>query len=344
MLSFIEKIVGQPCVAIDLGTANTRLYACGQEAIAEEPSLVQHVKENVQACCPDEYSAHLNTRFVSAPLRGGVVVDVNNAISLLRPMFRRAGGRLRYPVFLACAPTDTSERERKRLVDAILGAGAAHVAIVPEPWAAAIGAGLDATLPSAQLLIDIGEGVTDLAVISGGSLVFTSAVRTACHDLQQAIKNAVLSRHRVTLYPAELEKLTHEIGSRLDHDGAVPDPLTLSGFDIIRRHQVQITVRHEEIVSAMEPVLAKILKMIEASIRKIPSRFAAEVHDSGICLTGGGSCIKGIDRLIATRTNLAVRIAPDPKHAVIKGAIQTLQACKEKDGWWKSITWPTLPS
>ena len=343
MFSLLEKIVGQPCIAIDLGTANTRLYACGQADIAEEPSLIQHVKEGGEACYPDEYIAHLNAKFVSSPLRGGVVVDVNNAISLLRPMLRRSGNWLRQPVSLACAPTDTSEKERKRLADAVLGAGAAHVAIIPEPWAAAIGAGLDTTLPSAQMLIDIGEGVTDLAVIRDGRLVFTSAVRTACHDLQQAIKNEVLSRYRVTLYPADLEKLTHEISSSFDHEASSSALLTLRGMDIIRRRQVEITIRHEEIVNAMAPVLAKILRMIETGIRKIPPRFAAEVYNSGICLTGGGSCIRGIDRLIAARTNLAVRIAPDPKHAVINGAIQTLRFWKEREAWWKNITWPTLP-
>ncbi|HSR36362.1 MAG TPA: rod shape-determining protein, partial [Desulfurivibrionaceae bacterium] len=215
MLSFVEKFVDQPCVAIDLGTANTRIYDAGQEAFAEEPSLVQHLVDG-DGTCADEYIAHLNTQFVSAPLRGGVVVDVSNAISLLRPMLRRSRSWLRQPATLACAPTDTTEPERKRLAAALHGAGAAHVAIIPEPWAAAIGAGLDVTQPSAQLLIDIGEGVTDLAVIRDSRLVYTSAVRTACHDLQQPIKNAVLSRHRVALYPEDLETLTHEIRSLLD--------------------------------------------------------------------------------------------------------------------------------
>lgn len=340
MLGFVEKFVGQPCIAIDLGTANTRVYDCNQESIAEEPSLVQHVTEGDDSCA-DEYIAHLNAQFVSAPLRGGVVVDVSNAISLLRPMLRRSRQWLRQPATLACAPTDTTERERKLLTKALLGAGAAHVAIIPEPWAAAIGAGLDVAQPSAQLLIDIGEGVTDLAVIRDGRLVYTSAVRTACHDLQQAIKNTILSRHRVALYSDDLETLTHEIGSLLDPTPAEPRLLTLRGIDIIRRHQVEIAVRQQEVVGAMEPVLAKILRMIETSLRRLPERFAAEVYDSGICLTGGGSCITGIDRLIEARTNLAVRVAPDPQHAVIHGASQTLEFWKERDdAWWNTITWP----
>ncbi|MFZ5762704.1 MAG: rod shape-determining protein [Thermodesulfobacteriota bacterium] len=342
MLSLVEKFVPPPCVAIDLGTANTRIYDCGLETIAEEPSLVQHLVDGEEGC-PDEYIAHLNSQFVSAPLRGGVVVDVSNAISLLRPLLRRSRHWLRQPATLACAPTDTSERERRLLTDALLGAGAAHVAIIPEPWAAAIGAGLDVTAPSAQLLIDIGQGVTDLAVIRDSRLVYTSAVRTACHDLQQAIKNAILSRHRVALYPEDLETLTHELGALLDPEPAEPCQLTLRGMDLIRRRQVELTVRQAEIVGAMEPVLAKILRTIETSLRRLPERFAAEICASGICLTGGGSCITGIDRLIAARTNLAVRVAPDPQRAVINGAGQTLHFWKERDAaWWESITWPSL--
>ncbi|MFZ5775386.1 MAG: rod shape-determining protein [Thermodesulfobacteriota bacterium] len=346
MPSIVERILGQPCVAIDLGTANTRVHACGQENIAEEPSLVRHVSER-DADSPDAYIAHLNAKFVSSPLRGGVVVDVNNAISLLRPLLRRTRSLLRQPVSLACAPTDTSEKERKWLADAILGAGATHVAIIPEPWAAAIGAGLDVTAASARMLVDIGDGVTDLAVIRDGRLVYTTAVRTACHDLRQAIRNAVLSRYRISLYPADLEQLTHVAGSGLDSSAAAAAAsreIPLRGMDIVRRCEVELTVRQDEILAAMEPVLEKMLGMIERSIRKMPEWYAAEVCDTGICLTGGGSCIKGIDRLIAARTNLTVRIAPDPVHAVINGAIQTVRYWKERQDWWEQIAWPTLSS
>lgn len=343
MFSFVGKIIDQPCVALDLGTANTRLYACGESTYAEQPSLVQHVKERREAE-PDDYISYLNTRLVSAPLRGGVVVDVHHAIDLLRPMLRRSRSWLRPPVSLACAPTDTSEKERKRLAEAVLGAGAAHVAIIPEPWAAAIGAGIDMSNPASQLLIDIGEGVTDLAVVRGGRLVYCAAVRTACHDLQQAIKNVVISRHRVTLTQPDLERLTHEIDSGREGELAAATPLHLTGIDIIRHQSREITVSRAEIVAAMAPVLARILGMIENGIRRMPPWFASEVRDSGLWLTGGGSCIRGIDRLLAARTNLAVHLTPDSEHAVINGAIKALHGWKEQAEWWKRITWPTLSS
>lgn len=343
MFSLVDKIVDSPCVALDLGTANTRLYACGEPTYAEQPSLVNHVKD-CWATGGDEYVAYLNSRLVSAPLRGGVVVDVRHVIELLRPMMRRSRRWLRQPISLACAPTDTSEKERKRLVEAVLGAGAAHVAIIPEPWAAAIGAGIDINKPNSQLLVDIGEGVTDLAVLRGGRLVYSTAVRTACHDLQQAIKNKVISRHRVALARPELERLTHEIDSGREVAGATGSRLNLTGIDIIGHQPREVTVSREEIVEAMNPVLGKILGMIENGIRRIPPWFAAEVQDSGLWLTGGGSCIRGIDRLLAARTQMAVHLTPDPEHAVINGAIKALHGWKEQAEWWKQITWPTISS
>jgi rod shape-determining protein MreB len=114
----------------------------------------------------------------------------------------------------------------------------------------------------------------------------------------------------------------------------------VDGIDIIKRREVTIEVNSKEIVSALEPVVYKILRMIEFALQKVPARIADEISESGICLTGGGACIKGIDRLIAARTDLNVRVAADPIHSVINGAIQSLQSLKEKEYWWKNIVWP----
>jgi rod shape-determining protein MreB len=191
----------RPNIAIDLGTANTRISASGFGQITEEPSLIRHTQHDTTVHGPDKYITYLNSKLVSMPLRGGVIVDIHNAISLLKPLVKRTHKGLRQPVSLACAPTDSSEKERKLLAEAVLHAGVSHVAIIPEVWAAAIGAGIDVTLPYAQVLIDIGEGVTDMAVIRDGRLVFAAAVRLACADLQKAVRTAIIARHKVCLYP-----------------------------------------------------------------------------------------------------------------------------------------------
>lgn len=343
MLSCFRQILAPPSIAIDLGTANTRIYAHQSENFCEEPTLVRHIRQNQEIQAPDEYLTYINNHLVSSPLRGGVIVDIHNAITLLKPMLRRTRTGLRQPVSLACAPTDTTERERKLLARAILDAGASRVAIIPEVWAAAVGAGIDVTLPSAQMLIDIGEGVTDMAVIRDGRLIFTTATRTACSDLQKAVRTAIISRHKVCLSSAETERLTHELAAENQNNTLADRDIPVNGMDIIRRREVSITVNSREIRKAMDPVLAKILKMIEAGLRKLPKNISCEIVESGICLTGGGSCIRGMDSLIAASTRLDVRVARDPMHSVINGAIQTLQHWKGKESWWENIAWPSIP-
>ena len=344
MLACFRQILSQPCIAIDLGTANTRIHSGQGDDFREEPSLVRHTRQDQEIQAPDDYFSYLNNHLASSPLRGGVIVDIRNAVSLLKPLLKRERTGLRQPVSLACAPTDTSELERKLLTKAVLDAGASQVAIIPEVWAAAIGAGIDVTLPSAQMLIDIGEGVTDMAVIRDGRLVFATATRTACSDLQKAVRSAIISRHRVCPTPAETERLTHELAALRQGNDMTGRDIPVHGMDIIRRREVNIAVHSREILDAMAPVLAKILKMIEAGLKKLPENISCEVLESGICLTGGGSCITGMDSLIAASTNLEVRVAPDPMHSVINGAIQTLRYWKGKENWWENIGWPSIPS
>ena len=203
---------------------------------------------------------------------------------------------------------------------------------------------MDVTSPYAQVLIDIGEGVTDLAVIRDGRLIYTSAVRTACSDLKKAVRSVIVSRHKVYICPAETERLTHTIS--LISQGQIFNPklITVSGNDIVKGRKVTITVNEQDIISALEPVIDKILKMIELNLRKLSEPASSEILESGICLSGGGACISGIDRLIALRTKLDVRIASDPMHSVINGEIETLNYWQGHKNWWQDIVWPRLPS
>lgn len=336
----LGKLINRPSIAVDLGTANTRMYSCEKGMIAEEPSIVQMVNRNSEQESSDKLIEYLNSRFISFPLRGGVITEADKAVTLLKPLFKRLK-TLRAPVSLACAPTDSTEKERKLLSEAISNAGASHVAIIPEPWAAAIGAGIDMDTPTAQLLIDIGDGVTDMVVIRRGRLVFTSAVRTACSDLHKAVRSSIIGRHRLSPYHSDIEKLTYEIDGILETGALFDDrPIRVQGIDIIKRREAAADVTRREILKALEPAIYKILKMIRSGVDRLSERTLSELQDSGILLTGGGSCIKGIDRLIEIKTGLKTRVANDPTHAVINGAIQTLEYWKEKKSWWEDITWP----
>jgi len=296
MLSTLKQILAQPNIAVDLGTANTRIYASELGKITEEPSMIRPNNRNKTTHISDEYISYLNSRLATSPLRGGVIVDIKNAINLLKPLVKQTSRGFRHPISLACAPTDTSVKERKLLGEAVLHAGVSHVAIIPEVWAAAIGAGMDVTLPRAQVIIDIGEGVTDLAVIRDGHIIHASALRTACSDLQKSLRTAVVAKHKVYLYSNEIERLTHEISS-INHLQTPPhNPIQVNGIHIIKRHSVTIEVNSKDIINAMEPIVSKILRMIEFGLKKLPENASCEILESGICLTGGGALINGMDK------------------------------------------------
>ncbi len=335
----LRKLTRKPNIAIDLGTANTRMYSFEKGKTVEEPSIVRLVPPNKNEKSSDEFIEYLNSRFISSPLQGGVIIEVNEAISLLKPMIRHALS-LRSPVSLACAPTDSTEVERNRLAKAILDAGASEVVIIPEPWAAAVGLGIDMVSRKACMLIDIGEGVTDMIVIKNGRILHTSAIRSACCDLHKALQSAFIGRHRLLPFHDEIEKLTDGIDEVLGAGALSDDSLIkVEGMDVIRRQHATIEVKRDYVVKAMGPVMDRILKMIQRSFRRLSEKTISELMESEIYLTGGGSCIKGMDRLIASTTGVKTRVADDPTHSVINGTIKTLEYWKDK-AWWKDIVWP----
>jgi len=338
MVSLIQQILYRQNIAVDLGTANTRVCTPEGGSMMEEPSLVSHIKGKASQDI-DAYISYLNSNFVSMPLRGGVIVDYENAIRLLRPLVKKTSRSLLQPVSLACAPTDTSERERSLLSNALLHAGASRVTIVPEVWAAAIGAGLDVMSPRAQALIDIGEGVTDMAVIQGGRLTHFTAVRIACSDLQRAIRASVMAKHKVYLFKEEIERLVNNAAPLLDDTFSSRRLFPAEGIHILKKCKVGVDVAHTDIKLPSEDVLRKILAIIRRFFDKIPEWAHEDVVHSGVCLTGGGACIKGMDTLIARETHLDVRIARDPTHSVINGAVGVLRDFREKRDRWERISW-----
>ena len=329
ILPGLRNALADPDIAIDLGTANTRLYAQGKGLIADEPSLVRFDTETGSVEAIGKRAAKLAVASTDehardvAPLRAGVIADVDAAASLLTPLLRRARflGIVR-PRVLACAPTDAREEEREAIVEAVRRAGAASVQLAPEPLAAAIGAGLDVSSPYAQMLVDVGHGVTDIAVISSGALITSSALRTACSDMHAAVRRAILDSHGTMLYSQEAERLTREVGV-VSGDGSATS-LSALGSDPDTGREVRIVVSSREIARAIDPVATTIVNAVRNSVRDLPETLSCEVIESGICLTGGGAHLPGFADLIARETSLDVRPAADPLRAVINGARQML--------------------
>lgn len=330
----IRKILGSPDIAIDLGTANTRLYALGRGMIADEPSIIRVDSEQGQVRAIGKKATKLratNSKLRPVlPLHSGVVTDITAAAQLIKPLLQRSVRLgLFKPRVLACAPTDASEKEQQALIEAMLQAGASKVAVVPEPLAAALGAGLDVSSDYAQMLVDIGDGVTDIAIIRSGALISTAATRIACSDMHHAVREAIFQQHKITPYLSESERLTKEIGALRQ--------LKSPTFVALGRNQQgqeqKITINHQDIVTAVTPVIDNIVMAIKTAVRNLPPMTSCEVIENGICLTGGGAYLPGMIDLIAKQTCLEVKIATNPMHAVINGAKQMLAFKTSHDQW-----------
>jgi rod shape-determining protein MreB len=305
LLAGLRSAFADPDLAIDLGTANTRMCVMGKGLVADERSVIRVGDSAV------------------SPMRAGVIEDVDAAAMLLAPLFRRARrlGLVR-PRVLACAPTDACEDERAALVEAASRAGAASVRIAPEPLAAAIGAGLDVSSPYAQMLVDIGDGVTDIAVIASGSVICSSAIRTACSDLHEALRSAVAESHGAMLYLDEAERLTRTVG--VVKGEPPPARLPASGTDRRTGRKTRVVVTSHEVVEAIDPIVAAIVEAVGKAVADLPATTSCEVIESGICLTGGGARLPGLAERLRAGTCLDVTPARDPLRAVINGAQQML--------------------
>lgn len=328
----LEALIAPPDVAIDLGTANTRLYATGRGIIADEPSIVRMDDRLLPA---DEAIGEVESpgqETTISPMRAGVVTDIEAATSLLKPLLRRTRrfGLIR-PRVLACVPTDACDEERAALIEATRRAGASAVVLAPEPLAAAIGAGLDVGSLYAHLLVDIGDGVTDIAVIRSGHLEMTAAARTACSDLHTAVQRMVATRHGVWLAPHEAERLTRRLGVVRGDPPATT--LIAIGTSCETQRQAVVCVTSQEVCTAIAPIIETIVGAVCAAVRDLPHAMACEVIESGICLTGGGACLHGMAELIAAETGIDVRLAAAPLYAVINGAREMLVVGAATDLW-----------
>ena len=330
-----RKTFADPDIALDLGTANTRLYAQGRGLLADEPSVVQVQRdtglvESVGLIATKINSLGRNAKLIS-PMRAGVITDVDAATALLKPLLKRARrfGFFR-PRVLACAPTDACEAERTAIVEATRRAGASAVTLAPEPLAAAIGIGMDVSSEYAQMLVDIGDGVTDVAIIRSGSLINTSATRVACSDLISEVADLLATQYGIRIYRNEAQRLIQQIGTG---KSPILTPYVVAGADCETGLLRRIRVQGEELSTVMNPVLRVISNAVSQILRDLPDDIACEVIENGMNLTGGGAKLNGIAEMLANDTSLEVHPARDPMHAVINGARRMLAVGIQTDIW-----------
>lgn len=311
-------------IGINLGTTSILVYAKGKGIVLKEPSVVAYDKDADRIRAIGEEARQMIGRTpgnITAirPLRQGVISDYLITERMLKYFIQKAMGRraFRKPRINICIPSGVTEVEKKAVEEATYQAGAKEVTLIEEPVAAAIGAGIDITLPFGNLIVDIGGGTTDIAVISLGDTVVSSSLKVAGNDFDQAIIRYVRRVHNLFIGEQTAEAVKIRIG------GAYPRPQTdtmeVKGRNVITGLPKTVTLTSEEVREALKETTAQIVEAIHGVLETTPPELAADIAERGIILTGGGSLLEGLEELIEETTGINTMTAENPAHAVAEG-------------------------
>ena len=311
-------------IGIDLGTRNSLVYSTGKGLVLKEPSVVIYDKttEKIRAIGEEarQMAGHANSNMeVIRPIRQGVIVDFNVMEKMLKYFIAKAMGRraFRKPRISICVPSAITEIERRAVEEATYQAGAREVFLVEEPIAAAIGSGVDITKPFGNLIVDIGGGTTDIAVISLGGVVASSSVKVAGDNFDQAIMNYVRQNHSLFIGEETAENIKITIGTAIEE--ANPQVMEVKGRNVLTGLPKTVKLTSEEIRSALKDATGQIVEAVHSVLEKTPPELAADIVDRGIVLTGGGALLKGMDTLIEQKTGVTTLTVQDAMHVVAVG-------------------------
>lgn len=311
-------------IGIDLGTRNSLVYSTGKGLVLKEPSVVIYDKttEKIRAIGEEarQMAGHANSNMeVIRPIRQGVIVDFNVMEKMLKYFIAKAMGRraFRKPRISICVPSAITEIERRAVEEATYQAGAREVFLVEEPIAAAIGAGVDITKPFGNLIVDIGGGTTDIAVISLGGVVASSSVKVAGDNFDQAIMNYVRQNHSLFIGEETAENIKIAIGTAIEE--ANPQVMEVKGRNVLTGLPKTVKLTSEEIRSALKDATGQIVEAVHSVLEKTPPELSADIVDRGIVLTGGGALLKGMDTLIEQKTGVTTLTVQDAMHVVAVG-------------------------
>ena len=320
-------------IGIDLGTANTLVYMKGRGIIIREPSVVAvdaRTDELRVRCVGHEAKAITgaapNSILAVRPLKDGVIADFDITAAMLQSFIRQACGSRLFvrPRVVICVPSGVTEVERRAVRQAAAKAGARQVTVIEEPMAAAIGAGLPTAEPVGSMIVDIGGGTAEVAVISLSGIVASRSVRCAGDALDQSITSFIKRKYNLLVGERTAEQIKLEIGS-----ACPPDPtdtehgettMEIKGRNLVDGLPKNIVVHSEDVREALLECLVKITSAIKETLERTPPELSADIIDRGITLTGGGALLRGLDQLIQSETGIDVHIAEDPLDCVAKGA------------------------
>ena len=324
-------------IAMDLGTANTLVYVSGEGIVVDEPSVVAIETTNgVQRVRAVGSEAKIlvgktpDNIQTFRPLTGGVINDLEIAEEMIKHFIYKAGGgshsiMSRGPEIVICVPTSATTVERRAIRAAALNAGGREVWLVEEPMAAAIGAGLPVKEPIGSMVVDIGGGTTEVGIISLGSLNYGTSARVGGDTMDEAIAAYIRRRHNVAIGEATAERIKIEIGSALATSEGAHIVGCVRGQDVTRGGPCELVLSQADIAEALREPLSHVVEVVCASLEQAQPEIASDMIDRGITLTGGGSLLRNIDRVLADETGLPVQIADTPLRCVAIGAGRTLE-------------------
>ena len=311
-------------IGIDLGTRNCLVYSTGRGLVLKEPSVVIYDKdtEKIRAIGEEarQMEGHVSSNMeVFRPIRQGVIVDFVVMEKMLKYFIAKAMGRraFRKPRISICVPSGITEIERRAVEEATYQAGAREVFLVEEPIAAAIGAGVDVTKPFGNLIVDIGGGTTDVAVLSLGGVVASTSIKTAGDAFDQAIMSYVRQNHSLFIGEDMAENIKIKIGTAVEE--ATPQVMEVKGRNVLTGLPKKVKLTSEEIRVALRDATGQVVEAVHGVLEKTPPELAADIVDRGIVLTGGGALLRGMDTLIEQKTGVTTLTVQDAMHVVAVG-------------------------
>jgi len=312
-------------MGIDLGTASVLVYVRGRGIVLSEPSVVAIDRNTDKILAVGEQARQMLGRTPAnivaiRPLRDGVIADYEVTEAMLKYFINRVygrGWRLFRPYVMICVPAEVTSVEKRAVIEAALSAGAKKANLIEEPMAAAIGAGLNVEEPGGNLVVDIGGGTTDVAVISLGGIVVSESLRVAGNKMDEAIVRYIRKNYNLMIGERTAEDLKIQIGSAYP----IKEPLAMSirGRDLINGLPKSINVTSLEVMEAIEEPVSSIVEAVKSVLERTPPELAADIIDRGVLLTGGGALLRGVDELLAKATGMPVKVADDPISCVAIG-------------------------
>lgn len=311
-------------IGIDLGTANVLIHVKGRGVVLDEPSVVAIESETKRVLAVGEDARKMVGRtpgniIAIRPLKDGVIADFEVTEMMLKHFIAKIGGKKWYshPRILICAPTNITSVEQKAIREAAERSGAKEVYMEEEPKAAAIGAGMDIFQPSGNMVVDIGGGTTDVAVLSMGDIVTSSSIKVAGDKFDLAIMKYIKSKYKLLIGERTSEDIKIRIATAFGDDRN--EEMDIRGRDMVSGLPLTVTVRSKEIREALAEPISAIVTSAKSVLERTPPELSADIIDRGVILTGGGALLHGLDLLFAEELKVPVLVADDPMHCVVKG-------------------------